>query len=170
MIGSPNPGYFVYDDDPAIEQTFKDYFAGLGVADRDRDRGRRPLRPRAVQERGRPGRRPVHRREPHQDRGPGARSGAARPARPSTAATTPPATPRRTSTTPPWTATATRSRTRSGRCRAGTTTSRPVTVYENTADVSIPDNGAAVTSTVTVSGVTGNAPATLKVGVDIIHT
>lgn len=32
MIGSPNPGYFVYDDDPAIEQTFKDYFAGIGVA------------------------------------------------------------------------------------------------------------------------------------------
>ncbi|MFE9686071.1 M28 family metallopeptidase [Streptomyces sp. NPDC002701] len=32
MIGSPNPGYFVYDDDPAIEKTFKEYFTGLGVA------------------------------------------------------------------------------------------------------------------------------------------
>ncbi|MGW6734673.1 M28 family metallopeptidase [Streptomyces sp. NPDC055013] len=32
MIGSPNAGYFVYDDDPAIEKTFKDYYAGLGVA------------------------------------------------------------------------------------------------------------------------------------------
>ncbi|MFJ8541062.1 M28 family metallopeptidase [Streptomyces sp. NPDC093586] len=32
MIGSPNPGYFVYDDDPVIEKTFKDYYAGLGVA------------------------------------------------------------------------------------------------------------------------------------------
>ncbi|WP_405535759.1 M28 family metallopeptidase [Streptomyces sp. NBC_00075] len=32
MIGSPNPGYFVYDDDPTIEQTFKDYYAGLGIA------------------------------------------------------------------------------------------------------------------------------------------
>ncbi|MEU0691230.1 M20/M25/M40 family metallo-hydrolase [Streptomyces sp. SID4919] len=31
MVGSPNPGYFVYDDDPVIEQTFKGYFAGLGV-------------------------------------------------------------------------------------------------------------------------------------------
>jgi aminopeptidase S len=31
MIGSPNAGYFVYDDDPAIEKTFKDYFAGIGV-------------------------------------------------------------------------------------------------------------------------------------------
>ena len=32
MIGSPNPGYFVYDDDPAIEKVFKDYYAGLGIA------------------------------------------------------------------------------------------------------------------------------------------
>jgi aminopeptidase S len=31
MIGSPNPGYFVYDDDPAIEKTFKEYFTGIGV-------------------------------------------------------------------------------------------------------------------------------------------
>ncbi|MER6286558.1 M28 family metallopeptidase [Streptomyces sviceus] len=31
MIGSPNPGYFVYDDDPAIEKTFKAYYAALGV-------------------------------------------------------------------------------------------------------------------------------------------
>ncbi|MCX4513401.1 M4 family metallopeptidase [Streptomyces sp. NBC_01619] len=46
----------------------------------------------------------------------------------------------------------------------------PGTVFENTADVSIPDNGAAVTSSVTVSGRSGNAPSALKVGVDIIHT
>ncbi|MFI1168122.1 M28 family metallopeptidase [Streptomyces sp. NPDC020801] len=31
MIGSPNPGYFVYDDAPAIEKTFKDFYAGLGI-------------------------------------------------------------------------------------------------------------------------------------------
>jgi aminopeptidase S len=31
MIGSPNPGYFVYDDDPAIEKTFKEYYAGVGI-------------------------------------------------------------------------------------------------------------------------------------------
>ncbi|WP_030234153.1 MULTISPECIES: M28 family metallopeptidase [unclassified Streptomyces] len=31
MIGSPNAGYFVYDDDPAIEKTFKEYFSGIGV-------------------------------------------------------------------------------------------------------------------------------------------
>ncbi|MCC3652363.1 M28 family metallopeptidase [Streptomyces sp. S07_1.15] len=31
MIASPNPGYFVYDDDPAIEKVFKDFFAAKGV-------------------------------------------------------------------------------------------------------------------------------------------
>ncbi|MGW0735912.1 M28 family metallopeptidase [Streptomyces sp. NPDC002851] len=31
MVGSPNAGYFVYDDDPAIEKVFKDYFTGLNV-------------------------------------------------------------------------------------------------------------------------------------------
>lgn len=31
MVGSPNPGYFVYDDDPALEKVFKDYFAGLNI-------------------------------------------------------------------------------------------------------------------------------------------
>ncbi|MBY8340272.1 M28 family metallopeptidase [Streptomyces spinosirectus] len=31
MIASPNPGYFVYDDDPTIEKTFKDYFTGLNI-------------------------------------------------------------------------------------------------------------------------------------------
>lgn len=43
-------------------------------------------------------------------------------------------------------------------------------VFENTTTVNIPDAGAAVTSAVTVSGVAGNAPSTLKVGVDITHT
>ncbi|GLF97487.1 aminopeptidase [Streptomyces yaizuensis] len=31
MIGSPNPGYFVYDDNVALENVFKTYFATLGV-------------------------------------------------------------------------------------------------------------------------------------------
>jgi Zn-dependent metalloprotease len=44
------------------------------------------------------------------------------------------------------------------------------TSFENTADVSIPDNGAAVTSSITVSGRTGNAPTNLAVAVDIVHT
>ncbi|MFJ5558307.1 M4 family metallopeptidase [Streptomyces sp. NPDC093250] len=44
------------------------------------------------------------------------------------------------------------------------------TSFENTADVSIPDNGAAVTSSITVTGRTGNAPSNLQVAVDIEHT
>ncbi|WP_225878300.1 M28 family peptidase [Spongiactinospora rosea] len=31
MIASPNPGYFVYDDDTALQKLFNDYFASLGV-------------------------------------------------------------------------------------------------------------------------------------------
>ncbi|WP_039830133.1 M28 family metallopeptidase, partial [Streptomyces somaliensis] len=31
MIASSNAGYFVYDDDPVIEKTFKDYYAGIGI-------------------------------------------------------------------------------------------------------------------------------------------
>ncbi|MFJ4724087.1 M4 family metallopeptidase [Streptomyces luteogriseus] len=44
------------------------------------------------------------------------------------------------------------------------------TSFENTADVAIPDRGAAVNSPVTVSGRTGNAPSNLQVAVDIVHT
>ncbi|WP_190123365.1 M4 family metallopeptidase, partial [Streptomyces inusitatus] len=46
----------------------------------------------------------------------------------------------------------------------------PGTSFENTTDVSIPDNGAAVTSSVTVTGVAGNAPSNLRAAVDIVHT
>ncbi|MEN3585651.1 M4 family metallopeptidase [Streptomyces sp. ZYX-F-203] len=42
--------------------------------------------------------------------------------------------------------------------------------YESTTDVAIPDNGAAVTSTLTVSDRAGNAPSDLRVTVDIVHT
>ncbi|MFD7866173.1 M4 family metallopeptidase [Streptomyces sp. NPDC059783] len=43
-------------------------------------------------------------------------------------------------------------------------------VFETKTTVSIPDAGSAVTSSVAVTGVTGNAPSALKVGVDITHT
>ncbi|WP_354643598.1 S8 family peptidase [Kitasatospora camelliae] len=45
----------------------------------------------------------------------------------------------------------------------------PGKYFENLTDVAIPDN-TTVESPLTVSGVSGNAPATLKVGVDIKHT
>ncbi|MFD4675724.1 S8 family serine peptidase [Lentzea sp. NPDC058450] len=49
-------------------------------------------------------------------------------------------------------------------------TQPPGRTFENTADVNIPDTNTAVTSSITVSGITGNAPATLKVDVNIVHT
>ncbi|MEU9300964.1 S8 family serine peptidase [Streptomyces sp. NPDC048269] len=49
-------------------------------------------------------------------------------------------------------------------------TSVPAPTYENTTDVAIPDNGGAISSSITVSGRTGNAPAALKVIVDIKHS
>ncbi|MGW0364470.1 S8 family peptidase [Streptomyces sp. NPDC002990] len=49
------------------------------------------------------------------------------------------------------------------------TSGATIPVHENTMNVSIPDNGGAVSSSITVSGRTGNAPATLKVSVDIKH-
>ncbi|MEU6948651.1 S8 family serine peptidase [Streptomyces sp. NPDC046316] len=51
----------------------------------------------------------------------------------------------------------------------GGTTPPPGKYFENLTDVTIADN-TTVESPLTVSGVTGNAPATLKVGVDIKHT
>lgn len=58
-----------------------------------------------------------------------------------------------------------------GKSCDGTTTPPPTGgTFENLTDVAIPDAGTAVYSDVTVSGVSGTAPATLKVGVDIKHT
>ncbi|MFD8014613.1 S8 family serine peptidase [Streptomyces sp. NPDC058955] len=51
----------------------------------------------------------------------------------------------------------------------GGSTPPPGAYFENLTDVTISDN-ATVESAITVGGVTGNAPATLKVGVDIKHT
>ncbi|MEU7028143.1 S8 family serine peptidase [Streptomyces sp. NPDC046275] len=52
---------------------------------------------------------------------------------------------------------------------SGTTPPPTGSYFENLTDVSIADN-ATVESPISVSGLTGNAPATLKVGVDIKHT
>ncbi|MCC0094905.1 M4 family metallopeptidase [Streptomyces flavotricini] len=55
--------------------------------------------------------------------------------------------------------------------RSGGGNPNPGTVFESTTRVAIPDSpGPAVTSSVAVTGVTGNAPSTLKVGVKITHT
>ncbi|MEU7116772.1 M28 family metallopeptidase, partial [Streptomyces sp. NPDC046182] len=160
MIGSPNPGYFVYDDDPTIEQTFKSYFAGIGVPTEIETEGDGRSDHASFKNVGIP----VG----------GLFTGASRV--------------KSSAQVQKWGGTATAfDRCYHSSCdttsnindtaldrnsdavahaiwtlSAGTTTP-PGTVFENTADVAIPDNGAAVTSTVNVTGITGNAPSTLKV-------
>jgi hypothetical protein len=45
-----------------------------------------------------------------------------------------------------------------------------VQTYTNGTDVSIPDHGSAVTSSIAVSGRSGNAPSNAQVAVNIVHT
>ncbi|MFE5791957.1 M28 family metallopeptidase [Streptomyces sp. NPDC056503] len=167
MIGSPNPGYFVYDDDPTIETTFKNYFAGIGVPTEIETEGDGRSDHASFKNVGIP----VG----------GLFTGASRV--------------KTSAQVSKWGGTATAfDRCYHSSCDttsnindtaldrnsdaiahaiwtlSGSSTPPTGTVFENTADVSIPDNGAAVTSSVTVSGITGNAPATLAVGVDIVHT
>ncbi|WP_432074790.1 M28 family metallopeptidase [Streptomyces wuyuanensis] len=168
MIGSPNPGYFVYDDDPAIEQTFKDFYAGLGV-------------PTEIETEG----------DGRSDHASFKNVGIAVGGLFTGASRT-----KSSAQAQKWGGTAGQAFDRCYHSSCDTTsnindtaldrnsdaiahavwtlsagsTVPPGEVYETTGDVAIPDNGAAVTSPITVSGRTGNAPATLKVGVDIKHT
>ncbi|MBT2506424.1 M28 family peptidase [Streptomyces sp. ISL-98] len=168
MIGSPNPGYFVYDDDPAIEKTFKDYYAGLGVPTEIETEGDGRSDHANFKNVGIP----VG----------GLFTGASRT--------------KTSAQAQKWGGTAGTAFDRCYHSSCDTTANindtaldrnsdatahaiwtlgtepsvPPGDAYENTADVAVPDNGAAVTSSVTISGRTGNAPAALKVGVDIKHT
>ncbi|XCM84177.1 M28 family metallopeptidase [Kitasatospora sp. HUAS MG31] len=168
MIGSPNPGYFVYDDDTKLDNLFKDYFSGLGVATEPETEGdgrsdHAPFKNAGI---------PVG----------GLFSGADYTKTSAQAAK--------------WGGTAGQAFDRCYHSSCDTsanindtaldrmsdaiahaiwtlgteTAPPPGKVFENTADVNIPDRGAAVESPITVSGVTGNAPATLQVGVDVKHT
>ncbi|MFJ9639705.1 M28 family metallopeptidase [Streptomyces sp. NPDC101178] len=170
MIGSPNAGYFVYDDDPVIEKTFKDYFAGLGVPTEIETEGdgrsdHAPFKSAGV---------PVgglftgasRTKTAAQVQKWGGMQGQAfdrcyHTSCDTTANINDTALDRNSDAVAHavWT------------LSAGSTGEPPTgTVFSNDADVAIPDAGAAVTSPVTVSGRTGNAPAALQVGVDIKHT
>ncbi|MFJ3703596.1 MULTISPECIES: M28 family metallopeptidase [Streptomyces] len=169
MIGSPNPGYFVYDDDPVIEQTFKDYYAGLSI-------------PTEIETEG----------DGRSDHAPFKNAGVPVGGLFSGADYT-----KTSAQAQKWGGTAGQSfdRCYHSSCdttaniddtalnrnsdavahaiwtlSAGTVTPPTGTVFSNAANVSVPDNGAAVTSSVAVTGRTGNAPSALKVGVDIKHT
>ncbi|MFJ8169557.1 M28 family metallopeptidase [Streptomyces sp. NPDC094473] len=169
MIGSPNPGYFVYDDDPVIEQTFKDYYAGLSIPTEIETEGdgrsdHAPFKNAGV---------PVgglfsgadYTKTSAQAQKWGGTAGQAfdrcyHSSCDTTANINDTALDRNSAAIAHavWT------------LSAGTTTPPTGTVFSNAADVAVPDNGAAVTSPVSVTGRTGNAPSALKVAVDIKHT
>ncbi|MGV9273638.1 M28 family metallopeptidase [Streptomyces griseosporeus] len=169
MIASPNPGYFVYDDDPTIEKTFKDYFAGLGIPTEIETEGdgrsdHAPFKNAGI---------PVgglftgadYTKTSAQAQKWGGTAGQAfdrcyHSSCDTTANINDTALDRNSDAIAHaiWTLT------------SGTTTPPAGKVFENTTDVAIPDNGAAVTTSVNVTGITGNAPGNLAVGVDIVHT
>ncbi|MGW2280057.1 M28 family metallopeptidase [Streptomyces sp. NPDC001770] len=169
MIGSPNPGYFVYDDDPTIEQTFKDYYAGISIATEIETEGdgrsdHAPFKTAGV---------PVgglfsgadYIKTAAQAQKWGGTSGLAfdrcyHASCDSSANIDDTALDRNSDAIAyaVW------------KLSAATATPPAGTVFTNATDVTVPDNGAAVTSSLTVTGRTGNAPAGLKVDVDIRHT
>ncbi|MFG2481971.1 MULTISPECIES: M28 family metallopeptidase [Streptomyces] len=169
MIGSPNPGYFVYDDDPTIEQTFKNYYAGLGV-------------PTEIETEG----------DGRSDHAPFKNAGIPVGGLFSGADYT-----KTAAQAQKWGGTSGQAFDRCYHSSCDSLTNindtaldrnsdavayaiwtlgaatpvPPGQSFENTADVNIPDSpAAAVSSPITVSGVTGNAPATTKVDVNIVHT
>nr|WP_257019244.1 M28 family metallopeptidase [Streptomyces sp. TLI_235] len=168
MIGSPNPGYFVYDDDTKLDTLFKTYFSGIGVATEPETEG-----------------------DGRSDHAPFKNAGIPVGGLFSGADYT-----KTSAQASKWGGTAGQAFDRCYHSSCDTsanindtaldrmsdaiahaiwtlgteTAPPPGTVFENTADVAIPDAGAAVTSSITVSGVSGNAPAALQVGVDIKHT
>ncbi|MCX4527477.1 MULTISPECIES: M28 family metallopeptidase [unclassified Streptomyces] len=169
MIGSPNPGYFVYDDDPAIEQTFKNYYAGLGI-------------PTEIETEG----------DGRSDHAPFKSAGVPVGGLFSGADYT-----KTAAQAQKWGGTSGQAFDRCYHSSCDTTANindtaldrnadaiayaiwnlgaatpvPPGPSFENTADVNIPDSPAAgVNSPITVSGVAGNAPATTKVDVNIVHT
>ncbi|MDX2707916.1 M28 family metallopeptidase [Streptomyces sp. PA03-6a] len=168
MIGSPNPGYFVYDDNAALEKVFKDFFTAKGIATEIETEG-----------------------DGRSDHAPFKNAGIPVGGLFSGADYT-----KTSAQAQKWGGTAGQAFDRCYHSSCDTasnindtaldnnsdaianaiwtlgtaTVPPPGTVFENTADVSVPDNGAAVTSSITVSGVSGNAPAALAVGVDIRHT
>lgn len=169
MIGSPNAGYFVYDDDPVIEQTFKSYFAGLSV-------------PTEIETEG----------DGRSDHAPFKSAGV-----PVGGLFTGASNTKSSAQAQKWGGTAGQSFDRCYHSSCDNTanindtaldrnsdavahaiwtlsdgTGEPPTgdVFSSTTDVAVPDAGSAVTSSIAVTGRTGNAPAALQVGVDIKHT
>ncbi|MEU6344663.1 M28 family metallopeptidase [Streptomyces sp. NPDC046977] len=168
MIASPNPGYFVYDDNTALEKVFKDWFTAKGIATEIETEGdgrsdHAPFKNAGV---------PVgglfsgadYIKTAAQAQKWGGTSGQAFDRCYHSSC----------DTASNINDTALDNNTDAIANAVWTLSSAaappPGTVFENTADIAVPDAGTAVESPVTVSGISGNAPAALAVGVDIRHT
>ncbi|AYG81140.1 Leupeptin-inactivating enzyme 1 [Streptomyces hundungensis] len=171
MIGSPNPGYFVYDDDSTLEKVFKDYFATLSIPTEIETEGdgrsdHAPFKNAGI---------PVgglfsgadYTKTSAQAQKWGGSAGqefdACYHASCDTSANIDTTALDHNSDAIAyalWQLAA-----------GGTTPPDPGGSYENTTDLAIPDSPApAVTSSITVADRTGNAPSALKVAVNIVHT
>ncbi|MER8182263.1 M28 family metallopeptidase [Kitasatospora sp. NPDC094015] len=178
MIGSPNPGYFVYDDNAALDTLFKNYFSGLGVATEPETEGdgrsdHSPFKNAGIAVGGLFSGADYIKTAAQAAKW-GGTSGQAFDrcyhASCDTSANIDDTALDRMSDAIAyaiWTLAAGGGGTPSPSPSPSTPGGN---VFENAADLAIPDAGAAVTSSITVSGRTGNAPATLQVGVDIKHT
>ncbi|UNO41293.1 M28 family peptidase [Streptomyces sp. MST-110588] len=169
MVGSPNPGYFVYDDNPELESVFKDFYAKLNIPTEIETEGdgrsdHAPFKNAGI---------PVgglfsgadYRKTAAQAQKWGGTAGQPfdrcyHSSCDTSANINDTALDRNSDAIAHaiWT------------LAAGSTTPPDGTVYENTVDITIPDNGPTVTSPIAVTGRTGNAPAALKVEVDIKHS
>jgi aminopeptidase S len=169
MIGSPNPGYFVYDDDATIEAVFKDWFTAKGIATEIETEGDGRSDHAPFDDAGIPigglfsGADYI--KTTAQAAKWGGTSGKAFDACYHASCDT--------SSNINDTALDNNSDAIANAIwtLSGTATTPPTgTSFENTTDVTIGDNSTAVESPITVTGVTGNAPTALAVAVDIKHT
>ncbi|MEV0279468.1 M28 family metallopeptidase [Streptomyces sp. NPDC050610] len=169
MVGSPNPGYFVYDDDAQLEKVFKDYYATKNIPTEIETEGdgrsdHAPFKNAGIRVGGLFSGADYIKTAAQAQKW-GGTSGRAFDACYHRSCDTS-ANINDTALNNNSDAIASAVWALSG----GSTNPPDGKTFENTADVQIPDAGAPVESAVTVAGVAGNAPSALKVGVDIKHT
>ncbi|MFE0042902.1 M28 family metallopeptidase [Streptomyces albireticuli] len=168
MLASPNPGYFVYDDDPTIEGVFKTWFAGKNISTEIETEGdgrsdHAPFKSAGIRVGGLFSGAETRKSAAQAQKWGGTAGQAFDRCYHSSCDSTSNINDKALDLNSDaiahavWTL-------------SGGSTDPGGTSFENAADVAIPDAGAAVESSVSVTGRTGNAPSALKVGVDIKHT
>ncbi|MBH1935081.1 M20/M25/M40 family metallo-hydrolase [Streptomyces sp. AV19] len=170
MIGSPNPGYFVYDDDPAVEKVFKDWYAAKGIATEIETEGdgrsdHAPFKNAGIRVGGLFSGADYTKTSAQAQKWGGTAGRAFDSCYHRSCDTTSNIDDKALGTNSSAIAGAV------WNLSGGSSTTPPGgTSFESKAAVAIPDAGAAVESPITVSGLTGRAPSALKAGVDIKHT